>query len=54
MDSTADDWFFGDDDGDKISSGLSDFQNNVSDWGNRMMEKARENRQEGEKSWPFC
>ncbi len=50
MDSTADDWFFGDDDGDKISSGLSEFQDNVSDWGNRMMEKARENRQEGAKS----
>ncbi|MBP5512133.1 hypothetical protein J6X90_01990 [Candidatus Saccharibacteria bacterium] len=50
MDSTADDWFLGDDDGDKISSGLSEFQDNVSGWGNRMMEKARENRQDGAKS----
>lgn len=52
MDSTADDWLFDDDDeGNEAPSGLSDFQDKISDWGNSMQERARERRQEGAKNF---
>ena len=49
MDSTADDWLTGSDDGEETSSGFSDFQDRISDWGNRMQENARERRKENAK-----
>lgn len=51
MDATADDWLTGSDDGDETSSGFSEFQDKISDWGNRMQERARESRQEAAKSF---
>ena len=49
MDATADDWLTGSDDGEDTSSGLSDFQDNISEWGNRMQDNARARRQENAK-----
>lgn len=51
MDATADDWMFdGDDGGEETSSGFSAIQDKMSDWGNRMQERARQSRQEGAKN----
>ncbi len=50
MDATADDWLSGGDDGDGSSSGFSDFQDSISDWGNRMQDRVRDSRQEGAKN----
>lgn len=52
MDSTADDWLTDGGDGEGVGSGFSDdVREGISDWGNRMQERARENRQEGAKNF---
>ena len=51
MDATADDWMFdGDDGGEETSSGFFAIQDKMSDWGNKMQERARQSRQEGAKN----
>lgn len=51
MDATADDWMFdGDDGGEETPSGFSAIQDKMSDWGNKMQERARQSRQEGAKN----
>ena len=55
MDATADDWLTGSGDGDDGNSGISGVQKSVNDklseWGNRMQERAQENRQEAAKNF---
>ena len=50
MDATADDWLSGSDDRDGSSSGFSELQDRVSDWGNRMQDRVRQGRQDGAKN----